>query len=154
MQLRCETRLPSDVNQFRVIFAILTMPPQESVMHLLRHFNTSKRQSEKSRIIYTLYFTVDFLLSVINKVNKPEYIVKKYIYRQEGQQKDFTNMESAYLNLDKNILITEQAKYTQTKISSLSNFVMTIPRCLCCPPPSYDCEDLARKCNVFICWFA
>jgi hypothetical protein len=31
-------------------------------------------------------------------------------------------MEAVYLNLDKNRLITEQAKFTQTKISSHSNF--------------------------------
>jgi hypothetical protein len=38
------------------------------------------------------------------------------------QQVDLTNMESAYLNLDKNRIIAEQAKFTQTKISSHANF--------------------------------
>jgi hypothetical protein len=40
------------------------------------------------------------------------------------RQIDFTAMEYSYLNMDKNRLISEQAKFIQTKISSRANFDM------------------------------
>jgi hypothetical protein len=42
--------------------------------------------------------------------------------RETKKQIDFTAMESAYLNLDKNRLVTEKANFTQTKISSHANY--------------------------------
>jgi hypothetical protein len=44
--------------------------------------------------------------------------------RGNKKQIGFTAMEYAYLNLDKNRLITEQAEFTQTKISSHANYDM------------------------------
>jgi hypothetical protein len=128
IQLRCVTFLPSDVNQFHVNLTTLTISPKSSVRHLLRRFNTSKRQSEESGLTYTDDFTVDLLIIIINKAKNPKYSVKTNIYMDKNGNKrkivDFTAMESAYLNLDKNRLINEQAKFTQTEISSHVNFYM------------------------------
>jgi hypothetical protein len=44
--------------------------------------------------------------------------------RGNKRQIDFTSMESTYLNLGKNRLISEQAKFTHTNISSHTNFDM------------------------------
>jgi hypothetical protein len=38
----------------------------------MRRFNTSKRQAEEAGLAYTEDFTVDLLISIINKANKPE----------------------------------------------------------------------------------
>jgi hypothetical protein len=98
MNLMCATLLPSDVNQFHVNFTTLKMSSQYSVTHLLRHFNTSKRQAEEAGLTYTEDFTVDFLFSIINKANKPECSVKINIYMDKNGNKrqiDFTSKESA-----------------------------------------------------------
>jgi hypothetical protein len=112
MQLMCATLLSSDVNQVRVNFTTFKISPQESVTHLLHHFNTSKRQAEEAGLAYTEEFTCYFLISIIRKSNKPEYSVNTNIYmekRGNKRQIDFTAMESAYLDLKKNRLIAEQA---------------------------------------------
>jgi hypothetical protein len=71
MQLMCTTLFPSGANHFHVIFTTLTMSPQDSVTHLLRSFNTSKRQAEEDGLTYTEDCSVYFLLGMINKSNRP-----------------------------------------------------------------------------------
>jgi hypothetical protein len=70
MQMMRTSLPPSDANQFHVNFTTLAMSSQESCTHLLRPFGTSKRHAEEAGLAYTEEFTVDLLLSIINKSNK------------------------------------------------------------------------------------
>jgi hypothetical protein len=81
------------------------MSPQQSVTHLLHQWKVSKRQAEEAGLTYTEDFTVDLLLDIINKANKQKYSVNANIYmdkRGHEKQIDFTTMEYAYPNIDKN----------------------------------------------------
>jgi hypothetical protein len=85
---------------------------------------------EQADLIYTVDFNVDLILSIIITTNSQGNIVNTNIYMDKIRNKkkiDFVAMDSAYLNLDKNRIITEQpkfmqAKFTQTSISYHANY--------------------------------